>query len=238
MTSRYDRQLILPGFGQEGQQRLAESSVLVIGLGGLGCPVVSYLASAGVGHLLLNDFDKVDESNLARQPLYQAVDIGRLKTEVSAEWISHANPDVEVEVINQRLTFDGLLDAARSVQVVVDASDNIQTRLLAGKVCRQLQIPLVFGAGIRWEGQYAVFRYDLPGSPGIEQLLNENDELLGDCAGSGVFGPLVGVIGSAMAGEAIKLLLGQGDDGKRLILFDARYGWRELNLPNHSSNSE
>ncbi len=230
MSDRYARQLVLPEFGTEGQRKLAESTVLIIGLGGLGCPVVSYLANAGVGQLLLNDFDRVDETNLARQPLYQAADIGRSKAEVAGQWVNNSNPDVAVEVINQRLDKKSLMAAAQAADVVIDASDNIPTRLLAGDVCRQLQQPLVFGAAIRWEGQYAVFRYDLADRPGIELLLADADEMLGDCAGSGVFGPLVGVIGSAMAGEAIKLLLGIGDDGTCLRLFDARYGWRELKL--------
>ena len=231
MTSRYDRQIALPQIGADGQSRLAAARVFIIGLGGLGCPLVSYLAGAGVGHLLLNDFDTVDVSNLARQTLYSERDVGSSKAATAARWVKRYNPQVKVQTLLERLTREELVHAAQTADVIVDATDNIATRLLAGQVCQQLKRPLVFGAAIRWEGQYAVFRYDRTEHTHIEQLLRHDDEMLGDCAGSGIFGPVAGMIGTAMAAEVLKLVLGIGEQQTRLNLYDARHGWRTLKLP-------
>ena len=228
---RYSRHLALSGFSEQAQSALVEARVLLVGLGGLGCPVASYLAAAGVasgdGELVLNDFDSVDETNLARQPLYAPADIGRAKVAVAASRLTELNPDLNVSTLDARLDREQMLASVAQSQLVIDATDNLPARELIADCARHTGTPLVFGAAIRWEGHYAVRRFDLGAAP----LLHAGDEQLGDCAGSGVFGPLVGVIGSAMAGEALKLLIGEGDPGECLHLFDARHGsWRQLRI--------
>ncbi|MEJ2385727.1 MAG: ThiF family adenylyltransferase [Xanthomonadales bacterium] len=153
---RYARHLPLTGFGAEGQRRLATTRVLLVGLGGLGCPVATYLTSAGVAELLLNDFDTVDESNLARQFLYGVEDIGRPKVEVAAARLHAMNQAVRQTMIAERLAGEALASAVGEADVVVDASDNFATRFAVNAACVATRTPLVSGAAIRYEGQLAV----------------------------------------------------------------------------------
>ena len=227
---RYVRHHVLSGFGTTGQRALDDAHALVIGLGGLGCPVVQYLTGSGVGLLTINDFDRVDESNLARQLLYQPDDLGRPKVAAVTDWIEQNNGDVSVEAIARRLDPTELEDHVSQADVIIDCTDNITARTTIADVCRSMETPLVFGAAAAWQGQYAVFRFDQESPKCFSTVLNERDEWLEDCQGRGVFAPVLGVIGAAMAGEAIKLLIGAGDSGDLLRLFDHRQGWREIKL--------
>ncbi|HET7396636.1 MAG TPA: molybdopterin-synthase adenylyltransferase MoeB [Gammaproteobacteria bacterium] len=221
---RYSRHLALPEFGTEGQTRVAAARVLLVGLGGLGSPAAMYLAAAGIGTLLLNDFDSVDLSNLQRQLLHRNVDVGRAKTESAAETIAAINPECQVERLAQRLSDAELQTVIASADVVLDGSDNFGTRFAVNAACVRVGIPLVSGAAIRFEGQLTTFIPDDPASPCYACLYQEADEELENCRSNGVLAPLTGVIGSMMAVEALKLITGIGDTlAGRLLQYDARH---------------
>ncbi len=205
---RYSRQLALPQIGAAGQQRLAQSTVLIVGLGGLGAPASLYLANAGIGHLQLMDFDRVDASNLPRQILFQPEDIGAYKAEAAKMRLAQWNPRVKLSAQNTRLDTTVLTEALDNCDVVLDCSDNFSTRTAINTACAQTNTALVSGAAIRFEGQLAVFRHDLGGGPCYQCLYSEADETLENCAGQGILGPVAGMIGCMMATEAIKLILG------------------------------
>lgn len=227
---RYARHLPLTGFGAEGQRRLATTRVLVIGIGGLGCPVAAYLTSAGVGQLVLNDFDTVDETNLARQFLYTADDIGKRKVEIAAARLHIINGAVRHEMIDRRLEGEALAAAVRDADVVVDASDNFTTRFAVNAACVAARTPLVSGAAIRYEGQLAVFR-DYDNQPCYRCIYEEADESLEDCQGNGVFSPVPGLIGLAMASAVMKLVAGLPVHAGELALYDAiTEEWRRIRL--------
>lgn len=228
---RYSRQIMLKEIDVAGQQRLLDSRVLVVGCGGLGSPVALYLAAAGVGHLILADGDEVDLSNLQRQIAHGQTDIGRCKAESAREAVLRINPDCQVEALCQRLGPDELLALAGQVDLVLDATDNFATRFAINQACRAQGKPLVSGAAIRWEGQISVFA-GTPGSPCYRCLYSESgvDELT--CSTTGVISPLVGIIGSFQALEAIKILTGVGETlAGRLLIFDGLCAqWRSLRL--------
>lgn len=230
-ADRYARQVVLPELGITGQARLAAGRVLLVGLGGLGCPAAEYLASSGVGTLVLNDFDRVDMSNLPRQILYSAADLGKLKVEAARERLAWLNPDVRAECMPERLDPDALAAAVRAADVVLDGTDNFSTRLAVNRACVAAGVPLVSGAALRLEGHIAVFMNDAA-SPCYRCLYDDQDEWLGDCEGNGVLAPVPGVIGTLMALEAIKLLAGI-DSALRsaLLLWDAKRGdWQRVAL--------
>jgi adenylyltransferase/sulfurtransferase len=229
---RHSRQVVLPEIGAEGQARLARSRVLLVGLGGLGSAAAYYLAASGVGELQLNDFDRVDATNLQRQILYTESHIGRPKTEAAAETLARLDARLRLVGIPQRLQGEALADAVRGCDVVLDGSDNFGTRFAVNAACVAGRKALVSGAALRFEGQLAVFRADLGEGPCYRCLYAESDEALEDCRGNGVLAPLVGAIGSLMAAEAIKVLVGLGADSVgRVLLFDARtLRWRDVSL--------
>jgi adenylyltransferase/sulfurtransferase len=206
---RYARHIALPQFGTAGQQRLGQSSALVIGLGGLGSVASLYLANAGIGHLLINDFDRIDASNLPRQLLFRAADIGSFKADVTAARLHEANPAVQITTLNRQLDTDALHAAARDCDVVLDCTDNFRTRLLINAACVTTRTPLVSGAAIRFEGQVAVFP-DPGTGPCYRCLYADEDENFASCAGQGILAPVAGTIGAMQASEALKLLLGIG----------------------------
>ena len=229
---RYSRHIMLPQVDLEGQQRLLDSSALIVGLGGLGSPSALYLAAAGVGRLVLADFDEVELSNLQRQIIHSSGDIGRLKVESAAEKIRALNPDVTVEILPQRLTAENLTTAVRGVDVVLDGCDNFGTRFAVNDACAAAGKPLISGAIIRTDGQLAVFRLDRAGGPCYRCLFPETEEAALTCSETGVYAPLPGIIGSMQALEAMKLLIG-GLDGlaDALLVFDAQATqWRRLRL--------
>lgn len=219
--SRDARHLALPQVGRSGQQKIGAGTVLLIGMGGIGCPAATYLASSGVGRLLLCDFDTVDETNLGRQVLYGPGHVGELKADVAAARLRKVNPDVDVAAIAERLTGTALDAAVRRADVVLDGSDNFTTRFQVNDACVKAGRRLITGSAIRLEGQLAVFGPDYSSSPCYRCLYEEADESLGNCAGNGVLAPVPGVIGTIMAVEALKYLAGVSDVAPILCLYDA-----------------
>ena len=219
--SRDARHLALPQVGADGQQRISEGKVLLIGVCGIGCAAAAYLASSGVGELVVCDFDTVDETNLGRQVLYAQGHIGELKATVAASRLRKINPGIEVTALSERLTGAALTDAVSAADVVLDGCDNFATRFQVNAACVSMSRRLVSGSAIRFEGQLAVFGPDYTESPCFECLYAEADESLGNCAGNGVLAPVPGVIGTMMAVEALKYLAGIGSPAPLLRLFDA-----------------
>lgn len=218
---RYARHMILPEVGPEGQARLKESAVLVVGAGGLGSPLLMYLAAAGVGRIGIVEYDTVDLSNLQRQVLYTTFDVGQPKAEVAASHLSALNPHVQVEAHPVRLTSQNALDLFARYDLIVDASDNFPTRYLVNDAAVLVDKPLVYGAIHRFDGQVSVFHYQ--GGPCYRCLFPKPPKpgSVPSCAQAGVFGVLPGVVGSLMAAEVLKLLLGIGRPlSGRLLLYD------------------
>lgn len=219
---RYSRQIMLPEVDLEGQQKLRRARVLIIGMGGLGSPVAMYLAAAGVGHLVIVDFDTVQLSNLQRQIVHGMAGIGRLKVESARDTLLALNPLVRVTAIAHALAGDTLLEQVRLADVVVDACDNLATRFAVNEACVRAQIPLVSGAAIRMEGQVLVYRPEQADAPCYRCLYRSDEEISETCSQSGVLAPLLGIIGSIQAVETLKLLIGIGETlTGRLLLLDA-----------------
>ena len=217
---RYDRHIRLPEIGLEGQQKLKAARVLVVGCGGLGCPVLQYLAAAGVGTLGLLDFDTVDETNLQRQVLYATADVGRSKAEVAAEKLRAQNPFITVQPHLARITAANARALLTNYDIVVDCSDNFATRYLLNDACVLLGKPLVFGAIFKFEGQVTVFNYQ--GGPTYRCLFPEPPDESPNCSEIGVLGVLPGIVGTLQASEVIKLITGVGEVlSGRLLMLDA-----------------
>jgi len=231
VSKRYARQIALADVGTEGQARFARARVLIVGIGGLGCPAALYLATSGIGRLVLNDFDRVDETNLPRQILFGPEDVGALKVEVAKKRLTALNPEVEVVCLPERLDGAALDTAIAGVDVVLDGTDNFAARFAVNRACVARRVPLVSGAAVRVEGQIAVFPNRGDG-PCYACLYNDEDEFLGDCQGNGVLAPVPGVIGTLMAEEAQKLVLGwESSLHNRLLLWDAKRGeWQSVAL--------
>ncbi|EGV20518.1 HesA/MoeB/ThiF family protein [Thiocapsa marina] len=229
---RYSRQILLPDFGIEGQERLRASSVLVVGLGGLGSPVAMYLAAAGVGRLVLADFDAVDLSNLQRQIIHTTAQIGRPKAESARSALAALNPDVELVIVKRSLVDETLPDIVSDVDLVLDCCDNFPTRFAVNAACVAAGVPLVSGAAIRLEGQVTAFS-GRPGGPCYQCLYPQDGGIEETCSANGVLAPVVGIIGSIQATEAIKILTAVGDPlfGRLLLLDAALMQWRSLRLP-------
>ncbi|OFW66529.1 MAG: molybdopterin biosynthesis protein MoeB [Actinobacteria bacterium RBG_16_68_21] len=220
--ARYERHLVLPGVGEAGQARLAQSRVLVLGAGGLGSPVALYLAAAGVGTLGVVDADTVELGNLQRQVVHDTPRLGERKVDSAAEAIGNLNPDVEVVRYPVRLIAGNARDILDGYDVVVDGTDNFPTRYLVNDAALHLRVPVVHGSVLRWEGQVTVF--DPYRGPCYRCLFPQPPppEFAPDCAEAGVLGALPGVIGSIQATEALKLLLGVGESlTGRLLVYDA-----------------
>jgi adenylyltransferase/sulfurtransferase len=232
---RYSRQIMLPQVDVAGQEKLLSSRVLIIGMGGLGSPVAMYLASAGVGHLVLVDHDNVDLSNLQRQILHGEDDIGHPKITSAANTLMQLNPQLQVTALDHKLSEKELLETTKNVDLVVDATDNFETRFTINRVCVETGTPLISGAAIRMEGQVSVFM-NRPGSPCYRCLYREEGELDTSCSENGVLAPVVGIIGSIQATEAIKILLNIGStlDGKLLLLDALHMEWRTMTLKQDS----
>jgi len=230
---RYSRHLTLPEFGREGQEKLKQSSVLLVGAGGLGSPAATYLAAAGVGRIGLVDFDEVEASNLQRQILYGTSDVGRPKLEAASERLNDLNPHVDVERHEVCLTSDNALDIIDEYDVVADGTDNFPTRYLVNDACVMTGTPNVYASIFRFEGQVSVFAtedgpcyrclYEEPPPPG----------LVPSCAEGGVLGILPGLIGTLQATEVIKLLAGIGDPliGRLLMIETLEMNFRTLDVP-------
>lgn len=219
---RYSRQILLAQVDIAGQLRLKAGRVLIVGLGGLGSPVALYLAAAGVGELHLADFDSVDLTNLQRQVLHDTASVGLSKVDSAVRRLSAVNPLVKLVLHRAALDEDSLAAAVGAVDVVLDCSDNFATREAVNAACVAAGRPLVSGAAIRLEGQLSVFDPRLPASPCYHCLYGHGSEAELTCSEAGVVGPLVGLVGSLQALEALKLLAGFGEPlVGRLLLIDA-----------------
>ena len=229
---RYSRHILLRQVDIAGQEKLLNARVLIIGLGGLGSPAAMYLAASGVGHLVIVDHDKVELTNLQRQIVHTTESIGQDKAASAARQLKALNPEITVTAINRRLEGAELTEQVRAADVVVDASDNFPTRFLLNAACVREETPLVSGAVVRFEGQVAVFRADLPDSPCYRCLYHETSEPDEPCAEFGVLAPVAGIVGSIQAAETLKLLLGLGETltGRVLLLDALAMEWRELRL--------
>jgi len=229
---RYSRHIMLPQMDVAGQQALLDATVLVIGLGGLGCPAAMYLASSGIGHLVLADDDTVDLSNLQRQIAHGTDNIGMSKVASAAESIARLNDTVRVTTLDQRLEGDALDAAVKGADVILDCTDNFSTRFAINAAAVKYKVPLVSGAAIRLEGQVSVFDVRDAGNPCYQCLYQDGDDMQLSCSESGVMAPLVGIIGTLQALEAIKLITGIGSTlTGRLLFLDAQtMQFREMKL--------
>lgn len=229
---RYNRQIILKAFDFEGQEALKQSSILILGAGGLGCASSQYLATAGIGKLSLIDDDKVELSNLQRQVLHHDADIGKLKVESAAQALKELNPELEIVTVAKRLNDEALLSLVQGHDLVLDASDNVDTRNQLNRLCYQTKTPLVSGAAIRMEGQVSVFTYQDESEPCYQCLSALFGSNALSCVEAGVMAPMVGIIGAVQAMEAIKVIAGLGKpiQGKILMLDAMTMSWREMKL--------
>ncbi|GLR64744.1 HesA/MoeB/ThiF family protein [Marinospirillum insulare] len=230
---RYSRQILLPEVDIAGQERLINSKVLIVGLGGLGSPVALYLAAAGVGELHLADHDRVDVSNLQRQVVHQEASLDQLKVESAAQRLKQLNPAIKIVMHNHLLEGDAMLKAVEAVDLVCDCSDRFSTRFAINRASQAAKKPSVFGAAIRFSGQMSVFDPGLATSPCYACIYDENsDDAELSCSESGVLSPLVGVVGSLQAVEALKVLGGFGEPaiGKLLTYDGLRSEMRNLKL--------
>ncbi|MES1981581.1 MAG: molybdopterin-synthase adenylyltransferase MoeB [Pseudomonadota bacterium] len=230
---RYSRHILLPEIGIEGQQRLAAARALVVGAGGLGSPAALFLVASGVGNLTLCDGDTVDLTNLQRQILHRTASVGMSKTASAQITLREINPEVAVNVVNQRADAPLLLALVADADVVLDCSDNFSTRYAVNRACVQLGKPLVSGAAIRFDGQVTVFDRRQADSPCYHCLYPEQMESEETrCAVMGVFAPLVGMVGSIQAAEALKLLLAAGTslNGRLLVIDMLRMDLRTIRL--------
>jgi adenylyltransferase/sulfurtransferase len=229
---RYSRQILLPQIGLDGQQRLLDARVLIIGVGGLGSPVAMYLAASGVGQLVLVDYDRVELSNLQRQIAHTTDRLGMDKVTSVQRTLTALNPEVRVTAIAGQLEPEALEEQVQLADAVVDCSDNFATRFALNRVCVANKTPLISGAAIRMEGQVTVFRPERADSPCYRCLYKDMDELSESCSQTGVLAPLVGIIGSIQATETIKVLLDIGATltGRLLVLDALTMEWRSIKL--------
>jgi adenylyltransferase/sulfurtransferase len=226
---RYSRQRTLAALGEDGQARLAAARVLIVGAGGLGSPAALYLASTGIGHITINDFDNVDLTNLHRQILFRASDIDAPKTAVAAARLRDVNPALECVPVAGRLDDEGLRGLVARADVVLDCTDNFASRWSINRICAEERVNLVSGSAIRLEGQLAVFRHADGKGPCYRCLYADADENLNDCAGQGILPPVAGTIGTMMATETIKLILDMDSDlAGKLWIYDAATGSSRL----------
>lgn len=230
---RYSRHIMMPQVDYEGQDKLLNSRVFILGAGGLGSPVAMYLASSGVGHIAISDFDHVEISNLQRQIMHTEADIGKAKVESAEETLKALNSDLQVTAINKHLEDEALREQVRLADVVIDTTDNFTSRFTLNQMCVEEKTPLVSGSVIRMEGQITVFRADKGTGPCYHCLYRDSGELGETCTQNGVLAPAVGIIGAMQATEALKVLMGIGQDlDGRLLLLDAYYmEWRTIKLP-------
>ncbi len=232
LQQRYSRQLLLPGFGFDGQEKLGAATALVVGAGGLGCAASQYLVAAGLGRLVLVDFDTVELSNLQRQILFTEADIGHSKARSAIARLRQLNPHSDLYGIEQRLDDAALREQVAAAAVVLDCSDNLATREQLNRLCWQEKIPLVSGAVIRMEGHLSVFPMTAS-DPCYQCFSHRFGEQELSCMEAGVLAPVVGIIGNLQALEAIKIIAGVGTPvAGKVLLFDGAEGeWRNFTLP-------
>jgi molybdopterin-synthase adenylyltransferase len=229
---RYSRQIMLPQCDIEGQEKLLNAKVLIVGAGGLGSPASMYLAAAGVGNLTLYDDDDVDLSNLQRQITHHTTDIGVDKVISTRQTLNNLNPEVQVNAVKARLTGELLANEVAKADVVLDCSDNFATRFAINSACVKHQTPLVSGAAIRFEGQVSVFTPGRNNSPCYNCLYSNDGEEPQNCTTNGVIAPITGIVGSIQALEAIKLIIDIGKtlNGRLLLLDGLTMEWNTMKL--------
>ncbi|MFC1136593.1 molybdopterin-synthase adenylyltransferase MoeB [Pasteurella multocida] len=229
---RYNRQIMLKAVDFEGQETLKQSKMLIVGLGGLGCTASQYLATAGVGHLTLLDFDTVSLSNLQRQVLHDDSRLAMPKVDSAKLSLQRLNPHIQIDTINAKLSTEKLAEIIPHFDVILDCTDNVEIRNQLDQVCQQAKVPLVSGAAIRLEGQVTVFTYqeNTPTYRTLSQLFGENTL---SCVEAGVLAPIVGIVGSIQALEAIKVRLNIGKNlcGRLLMIDGMSMSIREIKLP-------
>jgi len=219
--SQWSRQTILPEIGMDGQKKLMNTTIAIVGVGGLGCPVAQSLVTAGIGKLVLIDGDDVELSNLHRQPLHGADDIGKKKVNSAKESLNKINSETTIKIVDDYLDEQNGLDLLKNYDVIIDATDNIETRQLIDRFSKETNVPMVYGGLYRWEGQVAVLNVD--GSPGYRELFPDPPSGGDTCADAGVLGMLPGIIGNIQALEAVKLIVGITPNlvGK-LLIYDGK----------------
>ncbi|OUS31738.1 molybdopterin-synthase adenylyltransferase MoeB [Gammaproteobacteria bacterium 45_16_T64] len=229
---RYSRQIMLPAIDIAGQERILNATALVVGLGGLGSPVAMYLASAGIGRLILVDHDDVEASNLQRQIIHGEDTLGEAKVVSARQRIGLLNPACEVDAHQEKLTVDNVSEFVALADVVIDCSDNFSSRFALNRACVEYKTPLVSGAAIRMEGQLSVFDSRKPSSPCYRCLYDESGSEDLNCATNGVLAPVVGIVGSIQALEALKLISECGEPavGKLMIFDMSAMDWRKMTL--------
>jgi molybdopterin-synthase adenylyltransferase len=235
---RYSRHILLDELGIEGQQQLLDSHALIIGAGGLGSPVALYLGSAGVGHIMVVDHDTVDATNLQRQIAHTLADVGQPKAQSIQQSIAAINPDVQVTVITERADAALLNDLVKTADVVLDCTDNFSTRHAINRACVKHGKPLVSGAAIRFDGQVTVYDPRDAKAPCYACVFPESSTFEEtQCATMGVFAPLVGIIGSIQAAEALKVLTQVGEPltGRLLMLDGRNMAFNEIRMPKNSA---
>lgn len=219
--SRYSRQILLSEVDYAGQLKLAQSHAVIFGLGGLGSPAALYLAAAGVGKLTLVDFDTVDDSNLQRQIVHREANIGQPKVESARQNLQALNHHIEIVAVNARLAEPDLPGLLKTADVALDCTDNFAARFALNRACHTTKIPLVSGAAIRWEGQLTTYDFRDANSPCYQCLYKEESGQELTCSQNGVLAPVVGMIGSMQALEAVKALLGKPTLSGKLMIVDA-----------------
>lgn len=224
---RYAAHHALPGIGRDGQARIKHSSIALVGLGGLGCATAQYLVSSGIGRLTLCDFDRVEESNLARQILYTPSDVGSGKAEAARETLNRLNPECQLELVASRVDRDRAAQLAEDHEICIDASDNYGTRLAMNAAQLAAGKPWVMGSCIRQEGQLILFQPELDQAC-YRCVYGSAPEQLEDCPGAGIFAPVAGIIGASMAHLALQYLAGQQVDTSLKLLDASVWEWRHL----------
>ncbi|MFV2031528.1 MAG: ThiF family adenylyltransferase [Gammaproteobacteria bacterium] len=235
-SDRYSRQIRLPQIGEAGQQKILDASALIIGMGGLGSPAALYLAAAGTGKLVVSDYDVVEESNLQRQIIHTSASIGELKADSAKRAIEALNPDCDVESINYQIDGDELKSIIDRVDIVLDCTDNFPTRFEVNRACVETGTPMVSGAAIRLEGQIMNYQPGV-GGPCYQCLYTQVYENAETCEMEGILGPVVGVIGTMQALQALLILTGLGEPliGRLLLLDAANLEWQAVTLPKNPS---
>jgi molybdopterin/thiamine biosynthesis adenylyltransferase len=236
---RYGKQVMLPEIGLEGQEKLKSSSVLVVGAGGLGCPVLQYLTAAGIGRIGIIEFDRVDETNLQRQVLYGSMDVGKLKSIIVRDRLEHLNSLVSLDIINLRLEANNVMQIVKNFDIIIDATDNYETRYIISDACVILGKPMVHGSIYKYEGQISVFNFN--GGP-TYRCYNPFDrsKTIANPKPSdvGLMGVLPGITGTYMANEVIKIITGTGDvlSGKVLIFNIMNNTFRTIGIRSNPEN--
>ena len=229
---RYSKQIMLPQIDVEGQQKLIDSTMLIIGMGGLGSPTALYLAASGVGHIVIADFDQVELSNLQRQIIHSTSDIGDDKVNSAKAKLLELNPNIKVTVANEIMHSDNLASLIKDVDIVLDGTDNFESRFEINKVCVKCHKPLISAAVIRFEGQISVFKGYEVDQPCYQCLYSEQGNGRESCVENGVLAPVAGLVGTIQALQAIKVLLGLGEQlcGELLLIDGLDLSFRKVKI--------